>query len=176
MNIVHSVISAIANIDAKPAGHHPLVCRFMKAVFLERPSLPRHYTTWNPDVVLSYIRSMGPNEGLSLIQLSWKLVMFMLLVSGQRGHTLHLLDTMNMTAFHSEVSFRISDLLKTSRPGVHPSALAFLAYTPEKRLCLCTIMSLLGQDCRDEGFYYPLFLNNYSSRAASVTGYYKTLD
>lgn len=121
----------------KTAGQHPLVCRFMKAVFLERPSLPRHYTTWDLDLVLRHILSMGPNEGLSLIQLPKKLVMFMLLVSGQRGHTLHLLDTRNMTVSRSKVSFRIDDL-KTSRPGVHQSELVFLAYIPETRLCVCT--------------------------------------
>ncbi|KAK4328559.1 hypothetical protein Pmani_001035 [Petrolisthes manimaculis] len=138
MNVIRSAISAIANIDAKPAGQHPLVCRFMKAVFQERPSFPRHHTTWDPDVVLTHLRSLGPNEGLSVSQLSKKLVMLMLLVSGQRGHTLHLLDNRNMTISRSEVSFRIGDLLKTSRPGAHLSELVFTDYAPEKLLCVYT--------------------------------------
>lgn len=138
LNVIRSSLSAIASIDFKPAGQHHLVCRFMKAVFLERPSLPRNCTAWDPDVVLTHILSLGPNEGLSLIQLSGKLVMLMLLISGQRGHTLHLLDTRNMTVSRSEVSFRIGDLLKTSRPGVHLSELVFPAYTPEKDLCVFT--------------------------------------
>lgn len=61
--------------------------------------------------------------------------MLMLLVSGQRGQTLHLLDTRNMTVAHSEVSFQIGDLLKSSRPGAHLSEI-FPAYTPEKPLCV----------------------------------------
>lgn len=138
LNVIRSSISAIANIDSKPAGQHPLVCRFMKAVFLVRPSLPRNCTTWDPDVVLTHIKSLGQNEGLSMIQLSEKLVMLMLLISGQRGHTLHLLDTRNMTVSRSEVCFRIGDLLKTSRPGVHLSELVFPAYTPDKCLCVFT--------------------------------------
>ena len=113
MNVIRSSIFAIANIDFK---QYLLACRFMKAVFQERPSFPRYYTTWDPDIVLTHIRSLGPNEGLSLIQLSKKLVMLMLLVSGQRGQSLHLLDTINMTVTSSEVSFCIGDLLKTSRP------------------------------------------------------------
>ncbi|KAK4318784.1 hypothetical protein Pmani_010207 [Petrolisthes manimaculis] len=132
MNIIRSAISAIANIDAKPAGQHPLICRFMKAVFLSLD------TTWYPDVVLTHLRSLGPNEGISVIQLSKKLVMLMLLVSVQSGHTLRLLDIRNMTVSRSEVSFRIGDLLKTSRPGVHPSELVFTAYAPERLLCVYT--------------------------------------
>lgn len=100
LSTMRSAISAIAIIDDEPAGQHPLVCRFVKAAFLERPFVSRHHTAWDPDVVLAYLRSFGPNESLSLIQLPKKLVMLMLLVSGDRGHTLHLLDTRNMTVAH----------------------------------------------------------------------------
>lgn len=72
MNTLRSSISAIANIDGKPAGQHLLVSRFMKAVFQERPALPRYNVTWDPEVVLRHIRSLGPNKHLTLIQLSKK--------------------------------------------------------------------------------------------------------
>ena len=38
INSIRSAISAVAIVDGKPAGQHPLVCRFMKAVFQERPT------------------------------------------------------------------------------------------------------------------------------------------
>lgn len=140
MNTIRSAISAVATIDGTPAGQHPLVRRFMKAVFQERPSFPRLHSTWDPDVVLRHIRGLGPNSNLSLLQLSRKLVMLMLLVSGQRGQTLHLLDIQNMTVSDTKVSFRIGDLLKTSRPGNHLSELVFEAYEPDKFLCVYTAM------------------------------------
>ena len=54
MNTIRLAISVIATIDGRPAGQHPLVTRFMKAVFLERPSFPRSHTTWDPQLVLDF--------------------------------------------------------------------------------------------------------------------------
>ena len=136
MNTIRSAISAIATIDGHPAGQHPLVSRFMKAVFLERPSLPRSRTTWDPQLVLDYLCGLGPTVNLSLLQLSRKLAMLMLLLSGHRGQILHLLDTRNMSVTESQVVFGIGDLLKTSRPGVHMSSLIFEAYPHDRHLCI----------------------------------------
>lgn len=144
MNTIRSAISAVATINDQPVGKHPLVTRFMKAVFQEKPSLPRNRTTWDPHLILDYIVGLGPNEELSLMQLSRKLTILMLLLSGQRGQTLHLLDVRNMTTSKLRVSFRIGDPLKTSRPGDHLSELVFVAYPTDKRLCVVTaILSYL---------------------------------
>ena len=105
MNSIRSAISSIAIIDGKPAGQHVLVCRFMKAVFNLKPALPRYNVTWDPGVVLNYIRGSGPNKRLTIIQLSRKLVMLMLLQSGQRGQTLNLLDVRNMFFYISKSYF-----------------------------------------------------------------------
>ena len=112
MNTIRSAISAIATIDGHPAGQHPLVSRFMKADFLERPSLPRSRTTWDPQLVLDYLCGLGPTVNLSLLQLSRKLAMLMLLLSGHRGQILHLLDTRNLSVTESQVVFGTGDLLK----------------------------------------------------------------
>ena len=85
MNTVRSAISAIATIGHMPAGQHPLACRFMNAVFQMRPSFSRSRITWDPNLVLNHIDGLGQNEILSTIQLSRKLTMLMLLVSGQGG-------------------------------------------------------------------------------------------
>lgn len=138
MNTIRSAISAIANISEHPAGQHPLVSRFMKAIFQDRPSFPRCHTTWDPQLVLNYLMSLGPDNELPLIQLSGKVTVLMLLLSGQRGQTLHLLDTRNMTVSESRVTFRIGDPLKTSRPGAHMSELIFDAYPSDKKLCVVT--------------------------------------
>ena len=121
MNTIRSAISAVATCKDKPAGHHPLVKRYMKAVYLDRPSFPRHFSIWDPELVLNHIRSLRTNDDLSMIQLSKKMVMLMLLLSGQWGQTLHLLDIRNMTISTSRISFAIGDLLKTSRTGNHLS-------------------------------------------------------
>lgn len=140
MNSIRCAISAIATIDDKPSGQHPLVRRFMKAVFQVRPSFPRCSSIWDPEIVLNHIRSLGMNDSLSLLHLSKKVIMLMLLVSGQRGQTLHLLDTRNMTISADKIQFTIGDLLKTSRPGNHLSQIVFTAFPPDNHLCVYTAM------------------------------------
>lgn len=159
MNILRSSISAIANIDGKPAGQNRLVSRFMKAVFQERPALPRYNITWDPDVVLEHIKSLGPNKYLSMIQLSQKLVMLMLLLSGQRCQTLHSLDIRNMTITSSKVAFTIGDILKTSGPKSHLSQIRFKAYAPDRRLCVhTTIRNYLERTLDIRGKVTSLFV------------------
>ena len=116
INIMRSDISGIAQIDGKPAGQHPLVCRFLKSVFFKRGHpFSQCHCTWNPDVMLTHITTMGPNSTLSIIQLPRKLTVLMLLLSRQRGQTLHLWDIRNMTFSDSRIiAFRIGDPLKTS--------------------------------------------------------------
>ena len=159
MNTIRSAISSVASINDKPAGQHPLVKRFMKAVFQLRPALPRHHCTWDPELVLHHIRSLGSNENLSMIGLSRKLVMLMLLVSGQRGQALHLLDIRNMSITNSRVSFAIGDLMKTSRPGQHTSGLGFHAYPPDKLLCVYNaILSYLKRTEHSRGTVTRFFI------------------
>lgn len=159
INTIRSAISSIATINGQPAGQHPLVRRFLKSVFNQRPSLPRYTTTWDPNLVLEHIKTLGPNKRLSILQLSRKLAMLMLLLSGQRGQTLHLLDTRNMQLSPNKASFQIGDLLKTSRPGVHMSELVFKAYAPDRRLCVHTALtSYLGRTLDNRGTVTRLFL------------------
>ena len=136
MNVIRSAVSAVALIDGRPAGQHPLVCRFLKAVFNDNPALPRYSTVWNPDTVLFYLRDLGQNEGLSLIQLSRKLTMLLLLTSAQRGQTILVLDIRNLSFVGGCVSFRIGDLLKTSRPSFHLSEVTFSPFPLDTRLCV----------------------------------------
>lgn len=169
MNTVRSAISAIANIDGVPAGQHGLVKRFLKAVFRERPALARYQNIWDPDVVLDHIKTLGLNKDLSIIQLSRKLVILMLLLSGQRAQTLHLLDVRHMELSFSRATFHIGDLLKTTRPGSHFSEIVFKAYAPNRRLCVITALKeYLYRTLDVRGSTKRLFLTTRSPvRAAS---------
>ena len=64
----------------------------------------------------------------------------MLLLAGQRGQTIHMFDVRNMHLTFSVVKFTVGDLLKTSRPGVHTGQVVFRAYTPDRRLCVVTVL------------------------------------
>lgn len=140
MNTCRSAVSTLATIGGQPAGQHPLVRRFLKSVFQQRPALPRYTSTWNPDVVLQHIKRLGPNRHLGIYALSQKLTMLLLLLSGQRCQTIHLLDVRNMTLTPSTATFSIGDLTKTTRPGHHVPDLVFRAYAPDRRLCIHTAL------------------------------------
>ena len=140
MNTLRSAVSSVADIAGKPTGQYPLVKRFMRAVLQNRPALPRYNYTWDPDVVLNYIKLLGPNRTLTVSQLVRKSTVLLLLLSGRHGQVLHVLDIRNMFLTSSRVSFQIVDLLKTSRPGHNFSQLIFKAYAPDR--CLCVITTL----------------------------------
>ena len=112
----------------------------MKSVFNQRPTLPKTAVTWEVDKVLAYLKSLSPVRFISVKLLTWKLTMLLLLLAGQRGQSIALLDVRNMTLTYSKATFRIGDLVKQTRPGKHVKELAYKAYAPDRRLCILTVL------------------------------------
>ena len=52
INTARSALSAVVSFDNMPAGQHPLVKRFVKATFQNRPALPKNNVVWDVDQVL----------------------------------------------------------------------------------------------------------------------------
>ena len=73
-------------------GSHPLTVQFMKGVFEKRPPHPRYNKIWDVSLVHKYLASLDPVEMLTLKDLTLKLLMLLLLVTGQRGQSMHLLN------------------------------------------------------------------------------------
>ena len=59
-----------------------------------------------------YLQGLSPIGALNLKELTLKLVTLMLLVSGQRGQTIHLLNISNMRVSPDSYTFLFSRLLK----------------------------------------------------------------
>ena len=140
LNTARSALSSFIEIDGQPVGKHKLVQRFMRSAFLKKPSLPKTNVTWDVDIVLAYLRTLAPVKRLSLKELTLKLTMLLLLLSGSRGQTIMALNVRNMTLSYSKAKFVLGDLLKTSRPGHHLGELTFKAYAPDRRLCVITVL------------------------------------
>ena len=140
LGTARSALSTIATIDNIPAGQHPLITKFMKAAFNQRPVLPKNNITWDVSLVLRHLKTLGPNETIHIRQLAKKLVVLMLLLSGQRGQTIHALDTQSMTLTNEGVTFIINVLLKTWRPGHHQSRVYFPSYPIDSRLCVVSAL------------------------------------
>jgi len=88
INTARSALSSVfGNIDGVPIGEHKLIVTFMKGVSKLRPACPRYDVTWNPDTVLSMLRTW-PTQNCDLQKLTFKVVALLALVTGQRVQTL----------------------------------------------------------------------------------------
>nr|XP_058956687.1 uncharacterized protein LOC131783926 [Pocillopora verrucosa] len=117
-------------------GNHPLVTRLMKGVFESRPTLPRYNSIWNLSTVLDFIKTLGPNEELSLKNVTLKCVTLVALLSGQRCQTIHALRISGMKETNGQIRFDISTLMKTSKAGERQEPLTFKPYKYDSQLCV----------------------------------------
>ena len=117
-------------------GSHPLVTRFIKGVFETRPSVPRYKEIWDVNSVLKILATWTLGVELSLRDMSWKLTTLLALLSGQGVQTLKPLTLTSMTLTANRCVFMIDTPLKTTRPGKHLGRIEFLAYEPDRNLCV----------------------------------------
>ena len=147
INSARCALSAILEspTSAYPTfGEHPDVKRFMKGIFQSRPPLPRYCKTWDVNLVLQYIGTMGNSQELSLKDLTLKLVMLIALTTAQRGQSLQLLDTQNMVQEETAYTFMLNSNLKQSKPGKSTSELVIKlnAYPHDRNLCVVNACSV----------------------------------
>ena len=80
-----------------------------------------------------------PHDELTLKELSYKLVMLLALLSGQRCQTLHCLFVSSVKMSDSKCAFTVDVLLKQPRKGKHLASLEFLAFTQIEKLCIVSV-------------------------------------
>ena len=142
INSARSFLSCLLPpINNVAIGSDPLIRRFMRGVFIDRPNLPRYTETWDVSTVLSLMRDMGDNGALSLFDLTLKLVMLLALISGQRAQTLSFLDLDNMHVYEDRIVFSVHNLVKQSRPSYHLKPITLLAF-PDKLLCVVSCINV----------------------------------
>lgn len=118
INTARSALSSYIILDdGTSLVHHRLVSCLLKGIFQSKPPSPRHSETWDLSIVLHYLQGLSPVGTLNLKELTLKLVTLILLVFGQRGQTVHLLNLSNMLVSADSYTFLFSKLLKQTRPG-----------------------------------------------------------
>ena len=68
-------------------GELPIAKQFLKGVLQQKPALPRYAVTWDPSILLTYLKSLSPVKELSLKMLTYKTVAFLGILSAQRCQT-----------------------------------------------------------------------------------------
>ena len=137
VNSYRSAISSVhEQVDGYDAGKHPLVMRALKGVYHDRPPLPRYTSTWNVNMVLDYLVSLGDNPVLSLKQLTWKVTMLLALTRPTRSVDLSMLSISARQHRPNGVAFLPDGLANQSRQG-KPLAEFFFPSLPDNST-LCT--------------------------------------
>ena len=91
----------------------------MRGIFTRRPNLPRYGAIWDVNTVFNYISSLPSNDELTLLTLSEKLSILLMLLSGQRGQTIHLLKLGDIHVDIDKIVIYFTSLLKHSKPTKH---------------------------------------------------------
>jgi hypothetical protein len=155
LNTARSALSAILILpSASPFGSNTDVKLFMRGVFNLKPPTPKYVSTWDPAIVLSFLESWSPAQDLSLEKLTMKLIILILLTTGQRTQIITGLNLSYMKRGPTTIEFAVnSSDLKQGRANYKPSSLTFRQYDTNKKLCvfhyLCTYIlrtALLRKD------------------------------
>lgn len=116
--------------------HTTVMNKFMRGIFAKRPALPKYNSTWDTAIVLSFLEKQFPHRTLSLLQLTKKLAVLLLLLSGQRGQSIHSLDIRNIECSDVSIVLRFGEVLKTSKPGRHLQEIVLPAFNKNPALCV----------------------------------------
>jgi hypothetical protein len=138
--------SALSSILVMPNnikfGEIDEVKQFMKAVYNLRPPIPRYQETWDADIVLQFLKNWFPANRLSMLKLSMKLSVLILLVTGRRGQILPSLNINQMSKSSTKFVFSISpNQAKEGRQGYQVKPVVLKKF-PDKRICVYHYMQI----------------------------------
>ena len=170
INTARSALSSI--FFHPPIGEHILIKRFMRAVYNDRPNLPRYNQIWDVSKVLKHLEQLSPGKTLSLLQLSQKLATLMALVTGQRSQTLSHFNLDDLVLSKNSAKFHVKTLLKHDSVYNKQGKIITLAAFPEnKHLCVATYLRQYINRTRDFRKSQYLFIGSQSphSRVSSST-------
>nr|CAH7731455.1 unnamed protein product [Callosobruchus chinensis]CAH7767406.1 unnamed protein product [Callosobruchus chinensis] len=94
--------------------------RFFQGLRHLRPSLPKYHSTWDPTVVLNYLKKLSSSPS-SLQQLTYKTAMLLALATGQRVQKLASIDLGNLHILPDRLDIHITKQLKTTHTGRYSS-------------------------------------------------------
>ena len=141
INTACSALSAVIETSNNVSfGKQPSVKRFMKGIYQTKPSFPKYTYVWDVNKVFNFFRTLPTVKNLNLKQLTLKLSMLIMLLSGgQRSQTLHCLKRADIVFLNDKTLYiPIMSKIKQTKPGNHMKPLKFIAYPHDEKLCVIT--------------------------------------
>ena len=146
INSARSALSAVGLVrDGFSVGSHPLVIRLVKGAYNMKPPQSHYSETWDVLLVLTYLKTLTPDDELSLKVLTLKLVVLIALVLASRCHSLHFLSMENMRKMPSKYVLRYSGPLKQSRPGIKIPCAELKVFSPDRRISVFHVLEVYLQ-------------------------------
>ena len=113
------------------------VCRAVKAAYHAKPPKARYAGFWDISPVFKLFERWGDNRELSLKQLSQKLVMLFLLISGQRGQAVPALHLDHLVwSEEGAAVFTLTVPMKTTRVGECLPVVTLKRYIMKRHVCV----------------------------------------
>jgi len=135
INVLRFAISSThPSIDGYSVGHHPYITRLLKGALNTRPPKPRYTHTWNVDIMVKYIVSLGKNSSLALTVISMKLVTLFALTCPERISAFSTLDLRRCSVHPEGASFRLSTPRKSGSAD-KPAEAFFARFDQDTKLC-----------------------------------------
>ena len=126
--------AAVSSIIALDFSESKILRRLMRGVFQKRPQL-RKTMTWDTAQVLDFWKYIYPAKKITMMELTMKTALLLVMAMCQRQQALHLLDVRNIDIKYDRLIVRFGDPLKMTGPKFHQDEITILAYPPDKRLC-----------------------------------------
>ena len=137
LNSARSALSCFVSLDGLPVGQHPVVCRFLKGAFQQKPPSKTLHGIWDVNQVLRFLKTFTPNSSLTLKELTHKLATLLALVTIQRKQTLLQLDISDeyLKKSSNEYVFVLCKHVKQSRPNYPVPPVVIPRYTADTDIC-----------------------------------------
>lgn len=157
---LNSYRSALSMIAGSWLAQEDALRRFFKGIYRARPGKPKYDYTWDPKIILDHYRQSPENSGLSIKDLSFKVIILLALVTGHRMQTFSLITIENIRQSEDCLEIKVPQPIKTSRKG-HPQPLLIIPfYKNESKLCVAsTIQEYLQRTQEIRGNVKELFIS-----------------
>ena len=121
----------------------------MKGVRTLRPVKPKYCSTWDVDIVLRFVISLGDNTDLSIMDLTQKTVFLLAMASAHRGKELSFLKIHLMSLHNLYIRFQFEDKFKVQGQSDPPKETFFHRFEGEVNLCPVATLKVLLDRTRE---------------------------
>ena len=138
VNVARCALSAYLPTleNGQTVGKQMWVSRAVKAAFRESPPQAKYSEFWDVRVLFTLFRSWPENDKLDRVHLGYKLLLLMLLCTGERGQAIHAISVKKIQ-FREDgtVTCPLTKLCKTDGVGKKLRTLVLQPFHKEEKLC-----------------------------------------